>query len=127
MPYPFTPRKHTHNLQVAEVIDAIAQADPDLFINETATLMPVKVSARLEHIDTDNPNYAPLRDATAPVICDSELGDTIAIAETHTLRLTLMAWARLHADEMARYWRELLDDINANSPPTVMADGLRNT
>lgn len=98
----------SHNLQIRDVIDAIAQSDSDLFNNETAILMPVKVSARLENIDTDNPNYEPLKDATEPVICDSELGDTIEIAEIHTLRLRLMAWARLHADEQARYWRELL-------------------
>ena len=47
----------SHNLQIAEVIDAIAQADPDLFDNENAILMPVQYSDRL-----------------ALVICDRSLG-----------------------------------------------------
>ncbi len=42
MSAPFHPREESHNLQIHDVINAIAEADPDLFDNKTATLMPVK-------------------------------------------------------------------------------------
>jgi hypothetical protein len=48
MPAPFRPVLKTHNLQIAEVIDAIAQTEPDLFGEGSATLMPVKHSASLD-------------------------------------------------------------------------------
>jgi len=108
MSSPFEPRRRSHNLQIAEVVNALADSDPDLFDNESAALMPVKVSARLDRMDTDNPAYALLRDAIAPVICDKHLDKTIKTHELTTLRRTLMSWAHLHADEQARYWRELL-------------------
>ena len=107
MSSPLRSRRRSHNLQIHDVINAIAQADPDLFDNESAALMPVKVSARLDRIDTDNPTYAPLRDAIAPVICDKHLDKTLETHKLTTLRRTLMSWARLHADDQARYWREL--------------------
>ena len=47
----------SHNLQIAEVIDAIAQTEPDLFGQGNAILMPVQYSDRL-----------------ALVICDRSLG-----------------------------------------------------
>jgi len=94
MPHPFTPHKQSYNLQIRDVIDAIADADPDLFDNDDAILMPV--------------NH---RDKLDITICNSKLGETIHKAETHSLRETLMAWARLHADDMARYWCELLADM----------------
>ena len=34
----------SRNLQISEVIDAIAQTEPELFSKGTATLMPVKYS-----------------------------------------------------------------------------------
>lgn len=108
MSSPFEPRRRSHNLQIAEVVNALADSEPDLFDNESAALMPVKVSARLDRIDTDNPVYALLRDAVAPVICDKRLSETIETRELTTLRHTLTTWARLHADDMVRYWRELL-------------------
>ena len=37
-----------HNLQIGEVIDAIAQTEPELFGRGTATLMSVKHSGRLD-------------------------------------------------------------------------------
>jgi len=108
MSSPLRPRRRSHNLQIAEVVNTLADSDPDLFDNESAALMPVKVSARLDRIDTDNPAYALLRDAIAPVICDKHLDKTLETHELTTLRRTLMSWARLHADDQARYWRELL-------------------
>ena len=48
MPVPFRSVSKTHNLQIAEVIDAIAQTEPDLFGEGSATLMPVKHSASLD-------------------------------------------------------------------------------
>lgn len=51
MPHPFRPRKESHNLQIVEIIDAIAQTEPELFGVGTATLMPVKHSARLTLAD----------------------------------------------------------------------------
>ena len=41
-------KQKSHNLQIGEVIDAIAQSDPDLFNNETAILMPVKYRKKLD-------------------------------------------------------------------------------
>ena len=38
------PTMEPHNLQIGEVIDAIAQTEPELFGKGTATLMPVKYS-----------------------------------------------------------------------------------
>ena len=37
-----------HNLQIGEVIDAIAQTEPELFGRGTATLMSVKYGGRLD-------------------------------------------------------------------------------
>jgi len=42
------PKQESHNLQIGEVIDAIAQSDPDLFYNNTATLMPVEHCGKLD-------------------------------------------------------------------------------
>lgn len=38
----------SRNLQIGEVIDAIAQTEPELFGKGTATLMPVKHSGKLD-------------------------------------------------------------------------------
>jgi hypothetical protein len=38
----------SRNLQIGEVIDAIAQTEPELFGKGTATLMPVKHSDKLD-------------------------------------------------------------------------------
>jgi hypothetical protein len=59
MAMPFSP-KHSTNLQIGEVIDALAQTEPDLFGEGDATLMPVQYSDRL-----------------ALVICDRSLGEPI--------------------------------------------------
>ena len=76
------------------MINSLADSESELFNNETATLMAVKYS-----------------DSVAlgkPIICDKRLNKTLETPELTTLRRTLMSWARLHADEQARYWRELL-------------------
>ena len=55
----------SHNLQIRDVIDAMAQADPDLFDNETATLMPVEHHDKLDiaicdaHLNNLTPYDAP--------------------------------------------------------------------
>ena len=59
MAHPFS-GKHSTNLQIGEVIDALAQTEPDLFGEGNATLMPVQYSDRL-----------------ALVICDRSLGEPI--------------------------------------------------
>lgn len=56
----------SHNLQIRDVIDAIAQADPDLFDNKNATLMPVKHSERLTLADDLHPYYQPLTQNSPP-------------------------------------------------------------
>ena len=89
MPAPFRPRKESHNLQITEVIDAIAQSDPDLFDNKTATLMPVTYS-----------------DSTAVVICDNTLGQTVG-TKLDAISVRLMKVARSHANAQILYWREL--------------------
>lgn len=47
VPQPFGRQKATHNLQIGEVIDAIAQTEPELFGKSSATLMPVVYSNSL--------------------------------------------------------------------------------
>ena len=63
MPHPFSRRKESHNLQIPEIIDAIAQTEPELFGEGNAVLMPVTHSARLTLADDLHPYYQPL---TAP-------------------------------------------------------------
>ena len=41
-------KMESHNLQIGEVIDAIAQTEPELFGEGTATLMPVNQSSSLD-------------------------------------------------------------------------------
>jgi len=91
---PFRTQPRSHNLQISEVIRSLAYDEHELFDNDDAILAPVK------H-----------RDYPVITICDSKLGKTIHKSETHSLRETLMTWARLHADDMARYWCELLADM----------------
>lgn len=55
MPFPFRPRKVSHNLQIPEMIDAIAQTEPDLFGEGNAVLMPVTHSPRLTLADDLQP------------------------------------------------------------------------
>ena len=88
MAHPFS-GKYSTNLQIGEVIDALAQTEPDLFGEGNATLMPVQYSDRL-----------------ASVICDSSLGETIP-TKLETTRTRLMRVARKHADAQVAYWREL--------------------
>ncbi len=91
----FSPNPNdSHNLQISEVINSLADSEPELFNNETATLMAVKHSESVA--------------LGKPVICDKRLNKTLETPELTTLRHTLMEWARSHADEQARYWRELL-------------------
>jgi len=66
MPHPFRPRKESHNLQIVEIIDAIAQTEPELFGVGTATLMPVKHTARLTLADDLHPYYQPLTQNSPP-------------------------------------------------------------
>jgi len=67
----------SHNLQIREVIDAIAQSDPDLFDNENATLMPVEYRDKLDiaicdaHLNNLTPYDAPtlaLKTATTAIV-----------------------------------------------------------
>ena len=88
MAHPFS-SKHSTNLQIGIVIDAIAQTEPDLFGQGNAVLMPVQHSDRL-----------------ALVICDRSLGITIP-TKFGTLRTRLMRVARKHASIQIAYWREL--------------------
>ncbi len=53
-------REQSTNLQIGIVIDAIAQAEPDLFGIGNAVLMPVTHSATLTLADDLHPYYAPL-------------------------------------------------------------------
>ena len=89
MPAPFRPRKESHNLQITEVINALADTEPDLFGNGTATLMPVTYS-----------------DSTAVVICDNTLGQTVG-TKLDAISVRLMKVARSHANAQILYWREL--------------------
>lgn len=113
MSSPFEPRRRSHNLQIAEVVNALADSDPDLFDNESAALMPVKVSARLDRLDTDNPAYALLRDAIAPVICDKHLNNLTPYdapaPETATTAIVgrMHRIARWHGALQANFEREL--------------------
>ena len=70
MAHPFS-RKHSTNLQIGIVIDAIAQTEPDLFGEGNAVLMPVQYSDRL-----------------ALVICDRSLGERINTNSPPTSRQT---------------------------------------
>ena len=98
MPAPFRPRKESHNLQIREVIDAIAQSDPDLFDNENATLMLVEY-----------------RDKLDIAICDAHLNNlTPYDAPTHALKTATTAIvgrmhriARWHGALQANFEREL--------------------
>ena len=60
MSFPFTRRKYSHNLQISEVIDAIAQTEPDLFGEGNAVLMPVAYSPRLTLADDLQPRIETL-------------------------------------------------------------------
>jgi len=60
MPFPFAPRKDSHNLQIPEIIDAIAQTEPDLFGEGNAVLMPVTYSPRLTLADDLQPRIETL-------------------------------------------------------------------
>ena len=60
MSHPFARRKESHNLQIPEIIDAIAQTEPELFGEGNAVLMPVTQSARLTLADDLHPYYEPL-------------------------------------------------------------------
>ena len=88
MAQPFSP-KHSTNLQISNVIEALGQTEPDLFGMGNAVLMPVQYSERL-----------------ALVICNSSLGETIP-TKLETIRTRLMRVARKHADAQIAYWREL--------------------
>ena len=103
MPAPSRPRKESHNLQIAEVVDAIAQADPDLFDNKNATLMPVTYS-----------------DSTAVVICDNTLGQMVG-TKLDAISVRLMKVARSHANAQILYWREL----SAYELPAGITQGIR--
>ena len=59
MAHPFS-RKHSTNLQIGIVIDAIAQTEPELFGEGNAVLMPVTHSTRLTLADDLHPCYEPL-------------------------------------------------------------------
>ena len=59
MAHPFSP-KHSTNLQISEVIDALAQTDPELFGEGNAVLMPVTHSTRLTLADDLHPYYEAL-------------------------------------------------------------------
>jgi hypothetical protein len=59
MAHPFS-RKHSTNLQIGIVIDAIAQTEPDLFGQGNAVLMPVTHSTTLTLADDLHPYYEPL-------------------------------------------------------------------
>ena len=59
MAYPFS-RKHSTNLQISNVIDALAQTEPELFGEGNAVLMPVTHSTRLTLADDLHPYYEPL-------------------------------------------------------------------
>ena len=53
-------QSQSHNLQIGEVIDAVAQADRDLFDNDKAVLMPVTYNEK-----------------NSLTICDRELSQAI--------------------------------------------------
>jgi hypothetical protein len=59
MAHPFS-RKHSTNLQISNVIDALAQTEPELFGEGNAVLMPVTHSTRLTLADDLHPYYEPL-------------------------------------------------------------------
>ena len=59
MAHPFS-RKHSTNLQISNVIDALAQTEPELFGEGNAVLMPVTHSTRLALADDLHPYYEPL-------------------------------------------------------------------
>ena len=60
MSFPFTRRKDSHNLQIPEIIDAIAQTEPDLFGEGNAVLMPVTYSSCLTLADDLQPRIETL-------------------------------------------------------------------
>jgi hypothetical protein len=59
MSHPFS-RKPSTNLQISEVIDALAQTDPELFGEGNAVLMPVTHSTRLTLADDLRSHYEAL-------------------------------------------------------------------
>lgn len=59
MAHPFS-RKSSTNLQISNVIDALAQTEPELFGEGNAVLMPVTHSTRLTLADDLHPYYEPL-------------------------------------------------------------------
>jgi hypothetical protein len=59
MRHPFS-RKPSTNLQIGEVIDALGQADPELFGEGNAVLMPVTHSTRLTLADDLRRHYETL-------------------------------------------------------------------
>jgi hypothetical protein len=94
----------SHNLQVSEVINALADTEPDLFGNGTATLMPVTYS-----------------DSATVVICDNTLGQTVG-TKLDAISARLMKVARSHANAQVRYWREL----GAYELPAGITQGIRS-
>lgn len=89
-------QNESHNLQICEVINALADSDPDLFDNETATLMPVEYHDKLDI-----------------AICDAHLNNlTPYDAPTHKTATTAIVGrmhriARWHGALQANFEREL--------------------
>ena len=93
---PLSPRRRSHNLQIAQVINTLADSDPDLFDNETATLMPVEYRDNLDIAicDAHLNNLTPY-DAPAP-----ETGTTAIVGRMHQI-------ARWHGALQANFESEL--------------------
>lgn len=89
-------QNESYNLQICEVINALADSDPDLFDNETATLMPVEYHDKLDI-----------------AICDAHLNSlTPYDAPTHKTATTAIVGrmhriARWHGALQANFEREL--------------------
>ena len=100
MPKSSRPLKKSHNLQISEVIDSIAQADPDLFGEGTATLMPVECRDKLDIAICDKHlnNLTPY-DAPAPTPAP-ETETTAIVGRMHRI-------ARWHGALQANFEREL--------------------
>lgn len=88
----------SHNLQIRDVIDAVAQADPDLFDNKNATFMPVEYRDKLDIAicDAHLNSLAPY-DAPTPA---SETATTAIVGRMHRI-------ARWHGTLQANFEREL--------------------
>ena len=98
MSSPLRPRRRSHNLQIAEVVNTLADSDPDLFDNENATLMPVEHRDKLDiaicdaHLNNLTPYDAP---TPAP-----ETATTAIVGRMHRI-------ARWHGALQANFEREL--------------------